>query len=635
MNMITRYWILGLLLFPWISLAQSPLISEQEPQVRTRQIRPLPTFNRTSNWLDTLTIDAANPFVDDFSYDQLEPDSFRWVTLANLFDFPLRKVGTAISPPNLGVMTFDGASRFGTPYATNIVIAGTADRLFSQYFDFSGFSPADSIYLTFYLQAGGLGNTPNPSDSFRVYFRTQNPTPNEFVQVFSVGGTSTSTDFEFYEIPILASAFFHQGFQFLFESEGSLNGEIDLWHLDQVELGLNRSTGDSVRFDASPILVANSPMRPFTAIPSMQFDAIPQLQQSFVVQTASGATTAQNATLEVELTETLSGQSLSSPFSASQSVSLLPRAVTSANFTQFAEQSLTAPANLQLEARINMLGDINPSNDTIRVSYPIDSVMAYDDGEADARFGLNKPLGFGTLFGLSEPDSLVAVWISFTPVVTFNEVLNQTFYQDGATFWLTVWDDPHPDSILAQQVGNMQIAYGELPNHFERYEFPTPVAVPDSFWVGIRQNNAIPVGVGFDLNTDGDRYTYWDSAGVWTNSNLGGTLMIRPEFYNGRPDPVSISSAKTEWTAPKLFPNPISEGLVRISCQDLPHTQYAVRLIDLQGREVWHWNAAGNSSEYQLMLPHYFTDGLYLWEHIWQSGTERRVYREKVRIQLR
>ena len=84
----------------------------------------IPLGSLRGNTLDTLTISAQTPFFDDFSQGNLEPDSQFWYTPDFFFDVPLVTENMAIDPPTRGVITFDGLSREGTPYAPNGLFQG-------------------------------------------------------------------------------------------------------------------------------------------------------------------------------------------------------------------------------------------------------------------------------------------------------------------------------------------------------------------------------------------------------------------------------------------------------------------------------------------------------------------------------
>ena len=97
-----------------------------------------------------------------------------------------------ILPPTIGVATLDGLNEFGQPYNnSNAGNYGKADVLTSKPIDLSGLVNNDSVFLSFFYQAKGLGDFPNFEDSLIVQFK-QDPffaLPGEdWITVWSTSG---------------------------------------------------------------------------------------------------------------------------------------------------------------------------------------------------------------------------------------------------------------------------------------------------------------------------------------------------------------------------------------------------------------------------------------------------------------
>ncbi|GAB4413538.1 MAG: hypothetical protein OHK0039_20570 [Bacteroidia bacterium] len=615
---------LGLSMLACTSLAAQPVLHSDESWRGTAWVRPADIARAGTP--DTLQVSAAQPFFDDFAYDGAEPDSLRWFVPPRLIDVPHLTRGLAVDPPDWGAATFDGSRRDGEPYNPGNITNGTADRLFSHYLDLSGYDASSGLVLSFFLQPQGLGEKPESIDSFYVYFRTPNPPPADYERVLAIAGSSLKA-FRQYLIPIDRPQFLHAGFQLRFESHGSQNGPLDLWHLDRVYLAPGRSLADSTSRDQAITGMKTSPLAPYTALPVQVFQEQTGAMQPFEVGVSNLAATTGARTLVATLSEPLRQTPLSPVFERQQALNLAPRIRSAAGFDAFGEQSLTGIAALEVTAYFDGGGDAHPGNDTLRTRYRIDSLLAYDDGEADAAFGLNKARGFGVRVDLPQPDSLTAIWICFQPEVIYNQVSGLITYMKGQSFRLAVWYAPHPDSLLLQQLGGISVQYGDAPNTYIRYRLTRPLAVPETFWVGVQQTNDLPLGVGYDFGSDRDAYCYWDSSGVWKTLRLGGALMIRPELYNTQPLPAAVQDRSDAATLLRVYPQPLYRGeTAYVALPDRPG-RYTARICDLAGR------CCAQVQGDRPVVPATLAPGLYLWEHRWQSqGGDFIIQREKVLI---
>ena len=487
----------------------------------------------------------------------------------------------------------------------------------------------DSAFL-FNRRVGG--DAPEVSDSFFVYFIS----PIRQQRVYAQGGSGV-VDFKSVILPINQAEWFNTQFQIAFSNKGAQFGKLDLWHLDYVYLGLNRSANDTTFDDYSPIRLQGLPTYPYTAIPAQHFNSLAPLMTDYSVELSNLSGSSESITVKTEIFDPIGGTVFQPIFDREKSGSLAPRSTTKITFQSFGEQNIDQIAQIHHRLELSGNSDNHPENDFINYTINVDSTLAYDDGEADTGFGLNKALAFGVRFDLEKADSLSAVWISFVPTVNFNPINNQAVYMEGKSFRLRIWDDPHPDSILYEQVGGMNVDYGERPNSFIRFQLNRTQIVPKTFWIGIQQLDDKPLGVGYDLSLDHDAYTYWDSAGYWVNTRSNGTLMIRPEILNTTQLPSAVDNQIVFQKRFRLYPNPSVNESVHVLL-DLPpgiNEYYQARLLNVQGQEAWkieHPIEGGNSLF--IHLPTYLPSGLYLWEHqILSKGGKAYIHREKFILQ--
>ncbi|MDX2246679.1 MAG: hypothetical protein SF052_07890 [Bacteroidia bacterium] len=614
----------------YLSPAQSVIVLNNDT-VFSRPAVLIPPSGQRNGTPDTLSISPSNPFFDDFSHQDLYPDTSRWFFPASDLTTPVLTRNKAVNPPSRGVATFDGSNRSGEVYNPANIGSGVTDRLLSHYIDLEPWSVNSQVKLSFFLQPAGLGEKPENTDSFFVYFRTPLPPPNDFKKVFAAGGSPVKP-FRQYLIPLDDPLYFHTGFQILFQTVGSQNGPLDLWHLDYVFLGINRTASDTLYNDRSPVSLSRSVLHPYSAIPFPHYADGPDRMQPFTLNLENLSGQTQNISVSATLTDPVGN----TPFTLTQNqvVSFPPYAINPVSFGSFTDQTLTGISAYRLSVTVPASGDIHPENNELEEVFRIDSLFAFDDGEADASFGLNQALGYGMKFTLSHPDSLAAVWISFVPTVNYNAVTGKATYMKDKTFRLAVWKNDHPDSLLLQQIGGMKVNYGSSPNHFQRYALSAPLAVPETFWVGVQQTDTDPLGVGFDYNYDNDSYTYWDSLGHWVNTRLGGCLMIRAEMYNTTPLPTGLDKPLSVPEV-KIFPHPISGNEVIVNLKNIgAGTTYRAEVFDLQGKILQTFHAGITTTE-QIRIPLRadIPGGMLIWKHYFRKPDGKTtVIAEKILI---
>ncbi|MEO0470399.1 MAG: hypothetical protein AAF206_12310 [Bacteroidota bacterium] len=612
--------------------AQTVIISDADVQAPTLQ-RRTPAYKQVRQ-IDTLIISAINPFFDDFSYPGTMPDTNLWFVSENNFDAPLVNRNQAIDPPTQGVVSFDGVSRFNVPYEIDALSRGLADQLVSHYIDLSGFDANDDLFLSFFLQSQGRGDRPESTDSFLV--KVFLPDSNQEFTLFSDSGTPQGP-FTQYILPIKQADFFQTRFQLIFESRGSQNGALDHWHLDYVYLGPNRNNLDLFYDDISPSQVLSSPLAPYTAVPRFHLNPSDVPMQSVAVSYSNLDNAAVSTQAEAGISDPIGGNSFSGTTQQSNALNLSSTQFASVSFSAFDDQNFATNGVIELTASIPNGADSRPENNQLRTEFRVDSIFAYDDGEADAGFGLNQGFGFGSEFVFDRPDSLIAVWMSFVPTVNYNPVTTQTTYMDGKSFRLAVWKDPHPDSLLLQQVAGMQVRYGSEPNTFFRYPLTDPLGVDGQVWIGVQQINADPLGIGFDFTNDNGSRTYWDSSGVWVQTGIAGTLMIRPEMQNGEPPVASLDPSLLEIaTQIKLYPNPVRIGHeLEVDLSRLRSWEtYTGELVSIEGQRMMRHVETNLRSLFAVSIPSNIPPGLYVWIHRIQRRDGRiLVDAEKILIQ--
>lgn len=508
------------------------------------------------------------PFYDDFSKPSLlTPDSTLWlpsgVTLNNSY---------AINPPTQFVATFDGRNQFGRPYnaATNNAF-GETDSLTSRPIDLSGFTPNDSLLLSFFLQPKGLGDLPDPEDSLIVRFRNRQMA---WVNVYRNDSTVKSTTrFGQVFLNVRDTSYLHDKFQFAFVTKGRQSGAFDVWHLDYVflEKQSNRLKPQGFYNDIAVQNIEGSILKYYRSMPMRQFvsNADNEIADSLSVNINNLRPDLLSLGSKWEINELISGQNILTAQAANLQFFL--RQVTN----KFAVPKLTIPAQekatlsygfkvFSTDFQSGFVDGVDfTRNDSLFVTSELDDFYAYDDGTAEVGADVDLRLGSVAIqFVLNQPDTLGAVRINFTPY--FRD-------QTGNDFLLQVFSNRNgrPDRAITQQT--IQVAYPETLNGFVEYELSRSVAVTDTFYVGWSRLADEAIAVGFDKNSPqfADKIFYNLGSSWQTNrsrngiNRVNGSFMIRPVmgFRASGPEgetEVPLASEPTSNDDFIVFPNPAS-----------------------------------------------------------------------------
>jgi hypothetical protein len=102
-----------------------------------------------------------------------------------------------------------------------------------------------------------------------------------------------------------------------------------------------------------------------------------------------------------------------------------------------------------------------------------------------------------------------------------------------------------------------------------------------AFYIGLMQQNNGLINIGFDTSIDNSQYNFFNVNGSWQQSELTGSLMIRPvvgpSYYIGV-DENQIPSLQ-------LYPNPASNTLTIKVSENIEIVQTCI--FDLTGRKLY------------------------------------------------
>lgn len=566
---------------------------------------------------DTLSL----PFYDDFSYLGGIPDTTLWEN-NDVFISP----DFTDNAPTWGTAVFDAVNAAGEFYEqATYDESHVADILTSKPIDLD-YPGNTSIYLSFFCEAGGYGDTPEASDSLILEFlnvNTQTWEPVWFAEGTAVGG------FNFVILPIAEEQYLQKGFQFRFKNRVSLGSylypdlavNVDHWLIDLVYLDSNRNAGDNVFDDIALTSSLSSLLTPYSAMPYSHFLNDPQKYLSSEVFASYRNNDDQIRTIDslklsvadypsLDNMQTVNGGSYNVPSGASQTVGVQ----TGFSFSDTGADSLTIEMKLRL-----VTDDFDPERNNSVIRYhEFSDFYAYDDGTAEAGYGL---YGAGTKYGRLALKFYTEIPANVTAVKMY---FNRSLFDEGRDyFFLNVWqqgEDGYPESEPAFSQEGVRPEYYDQLNTFHTYTLDEPVYVEDTFFVGWTQTQAEMLNVGFDLNTIANQYLYYNISGAWQPSQISGSVMIRPVMAE-----VEAKQNPADKSANMLIsPNPAQDQIVikfpTESYSEL--TEYYI--YNLTGRLMTRGTADGNQLDVS-QLP----NGIYILKAITNNG---RIYHTKFAV---
>jgi hypothetical protein len=546
-----------------------------------------------------VTTPLSLPFFDDFA-KQNQLDGSKWVLKGGVFI----NNTFSTSPLTKNIATFNGVSSDGLlPTATGAVTAGPMDTLTSKPINLAGFAVSDSIYLSFYLQAGGdIWNGPSNNAFFVVEFKNN---AGVWLQAFRLNGPVNGfVDFTQVLLPVKNPIYFHNNFQFRFRNVGVKRLDRDNWNLDYIFLNNNRTRLKTDTFDIAISRPVTSLLKRYTAMPIHQFNAniADELSNSITTTVTNLENSPRSLTFEasIKVNGTVTGPT---PFSAIPIVALgrqqnplnpfSPSASLFSGLSGF--QVITHKLNL-----ITNEGNIPTQyNDTISRTTELHDYFAYDDGSAEDRVNAAVPVTLGQvaiMFKANQPDMVKEMRV-YLPRV------NNT---PGTTATFRIWNpDPNSNNNPSNQSvftrAYVVPALNQLDNWVNIPVNP-PVPVNGGFYVGWSVNNAPNIfSVGVDHNeSDRGMIRFYNGGSSWSVFNAGYAIMLRPVMNNNI---TGLAEDQLAAGTIKLFPNPATD-FVTIQGE----FEKGI-LLDATGRQVREFS--GTSTETQLNVQQ-LPAGLYL-----------------------
>lgn len=515
------------------------------------------TFNETTGLVTYDTLAAETLLVNTFDTLFIVSDNnSKWVTQSHKIGDKAAFINNnyALNPLTQGVATLDGTDAVGFPYdITSETSYGEADLLESKPLNID--STMSNVFLSFFYQGGGIGNSPDADDSLIVDF--YNVRDQEWERVWSTAG-ATEFDSIFSDqvvLEISANRFLRKGFQFRFRNYATLSGSYDHWHIDYVRLDKNVDTNsiDTI-FDISYITGTTSYLGQYTSVPYSHYLAAPTMFQGESNQVSIkniGPDALFVDGISCSLTdkdnnELLSYSATEDQFQPNSTVALNLLLPTTQIFPDDGEEFATFNTTCLYSATGN--NDLYV-NDTIRSVQAFRDYYSYDDGTAENAYSLTGA-GLSLAYKFETPikDTLKAFYINL-PQMEHDQ-------NPELSFKLMVWTDLNSDPIY-EDIAFKTPKYTKG-NEFSRYELDEEVEVNGTFYIGFIQSEATKIYVGFDLNNDASDKLAYKVNGEWLPSKKKGALLLRPDF--GTEDILAISEVNKPKTELTVYPNPTNSS---------------------------------------------------------------------------
>lgn len=649
-NVIIKHTFFGLLML--VTMASSAqerlfdLMGNQRLSYYDDYIRTVSASSRAAG--DTLDL----PFFDDFS----EPFS-RLRNLGDDYPNPALWQGNtvyvnnhmAINPISQGVATFDGLDERGRAYAFGTSLPTLSDSLTSNCIRLA--NAPDTVYLSFYYQAQGMGNAPEDDDVLVLEFKDTAETWN---QVWDANGYILE-DFDFRRamLRVWDEKYLFDGFQFRFTNYASRSGNVDHWHIDYVELDGGRSKVDTVIRDVAQMSQTSfvpelgytqtgtfSLLKEYAAMP---WDHYKENPEEFFGDTAylvlrNNDTTSLQTSISLQIydhTGALRYDVLEreAPVFAGRICGNEENTCnviggTSNFFSNFDADVPSFPTDQQLATGATFfelhftlgVNDEYSVNDVRVEKQEFDNYYAYDDGTAEAAYGLGELENVGRVavkYNIKKQDTLRSIQLYLNPVeFDLSQVPTQ----------LAVWyGNEEPEDTLWTSP-SMFLQYTDHINYFHHYFLDREIVVNanSNIWIGWIQQPATnqKFSIGFDQRTDNSDKVFYNLGTTWNQSSIPGSVMIRPVFGK---EYTWVGLDEEPVTSEVLvYPNP-STGTVHLQEKYAGQlTNASVQVFDLSGRMVF--TQSGNVKSLQL-------DHLIAGTYILRVESEKGVFTQRLILQ--
>jgi hypothetical protein len=551
--------------------------------------------------IDTINVNVSTNrviFMDDFSDYGGWPKAELWQDNEVFVNYSL-----GWNPVSKGVASFDGLDETGYPYNFFDQFAyGENDHLTSCPMRMGSVDinnpNVDSVYLSFYYQPQGM----NPfgteeGDSLMLEF--YNPSTSKWTQVWGADGEEI---YAFKRAVLLVDTAYHKdGFQFRFTNFGNQVGSVDHWHIDYVYMTSNKLIDHLNPEDMAIRHRQFTLLKDYTAMPWWHYKTTQMreevdldyyyfnrkklksgdLKSWLEISDAEGTQLILTNTASPEFViGFLGGKRVNWGFNSTGTISFPTSTSEVVNFFNY---KFYYSFN-------NFAADSNSANDTLKEQQLFGSYYAYDDGTAEAGYGVfgsGNELAYAFDMG-TNVDTLRACNIYFNPII---------HDRSKDRFRLVVWSEKNgkPDKELLVNTRVDRPKYSEFNRfkgiaNFVRYELDVPLVLTGKFFIGWVKLTDDRLNVGYDVNRDYQNKIFVNIGSGWLKSDssggvVPGALMIRPAFRDLIDPVLSTDEQAAEKRRVQVFPNPTS-GQFTVTNNFYSGELHDLEIIDIRGKTV-------------------------------------------------
>jgi hypothetical protein len=503
----------------------------------------------------------------------------------------------AVDPPTIGVITFDGTDEMGTPYDfENPFTFGLADVFTSKPINLElkpnnqPYEIKDSIYLSFFYQAEGNGDYPQPGDSLLLEF--YNVDDDTWERKWGEKGGRTEVFKEVY-ILIDDEKYLKNAFRFRFKNLATLSGAWDHWHIDYVRLDANRALANKEIDDLAFSMPSGSYLKSYTSMPYQHYIASnpsshmetekivyqnnlslsQKIIENYYFVYEQFSTTQLFVSTVINQPHDLGGVlnvPPQTPFKVRHTVNSAPN-----NFT-FPSDPTVLRKNFVVLNSTKTTPDVNLDNDTIYHLQEFGTYYAYDDGSAERAWSVQPQPNarVAVRFNAFKADTLKAVLINF-PMMRDNIA--------NSRMRIMVWKKLEESPIYVSTFVDLFYSPG---NTFTRYELDQPLVVEGEFFIGFLQREALKYYIGWDVNSNSSTNIYYNISSEWVNTVFEGSLLMRPDFGDTAPF-VGVEQIQLESDFQELvvYPNP-AQHTIYVKGDIKEGDSFMYRIFDISGKLI-------------------------------------------------
>ena len=373
------------------------------------------------------------------------------------------------------------------------------------------------------------------------------------------------------------------------------------WHIDYIKLDAGRSLKDTFNDDLAISSTPTSLLKKYRSMPwkhfelnkskytndSIYFSVFNNSYRGFSGEHKRDLINNEQSVVFTTNYKPIIPGSGSVPFSvATQTVSTSPGIT---NLTTTSTDLVKKFSNkISVKTTSGSGNDNHTTNDSITTTTTFSNYFAYDDGTAEAGYGiyLKNSASVALAYDLEKVDTIYGVQIFF----------NQSEYNVSTRKYdLTIWDNISPIRENATQdriiykIKDLSPVYTNTINGFTTIRFDSGIVVPKRFYVGWEQVGQFVLNVGLDENyTVGNKMVtnpnmFFKTDGFWLPTEIPGALMIRPLLGQFVDVPTNIEPKINNVIEFNLYPNPTKNVL---NIETNTTNKCEVILYDLMGKNL-------------------------------------------------